>query len=148
MDIPFKPGKMGHMHGFPDQGFMTAVLDDRPLMTGNSAKMAVPETAPVAGQTELHFMQGRYAAAGIVIGMPPPCKRQFIDGIHFFRRKGQSRRSLDDITVFRWLYDRPAIERVLLLILYFKGSGKCFFVFLHFFIGRAKYGFFRYRRYS
>ena len=70
MDITFKTGKVCHMHGLPDQRFMAAVLDNRSLMTGNSAKMTMSKASPVAGQAELHFMQGRHTTTIIIIGMP------------------------------------------------------------------------------
>ena len=99
MDIALEARQMGHALRFPDERFMAAMLDDTPLMAGNGTEMAVAETAALAGQAELHFMESRYAAGGIVIGMPAPLEGQFVNGIHLFRRQGQGRRRLDDEAV-------------------------------------------------
>lgn len=110
MDITFKARKFRHPFRFANEGLLAAVLNDAPLMAGNGTEMTVAETAALAGQAELYFLQGRNPAGSIVIGMPAALEGQFVNGIHLFRRQGQGRRRLDDEAVFRRLDDGLAVK--------------------------------------
>ncbi len=100
MNIAFKSRQLRHPFGLANEGFLAAVLDDASLVAGNGTEMTVAETASLAGQAELYFLQSRNPTGSIVIRMPAALKGQLVNGIHLFRRKGQGRRRLDDEAVF------------------------------------------------
>ena len=146
MNISFKTFQRRHVLRFANEGFMTSVLNDSPLMAGDGTKMAMTEAAALARQTELNLLQGRHAAVFIVIGMPTTRKRQFVNSIHFRRSQWLCRRSLHDKPIFRRLNNRLSVKRVLLFILNFKSFGKFMLIRFNLFIRRAKNGILNIRR--
>jgi hypothetical protein len=70
VDIAFEILVLGELYGFLQDGFLAAALNHTALMIADSTEGAPTIAAPVAGNAELHLLQGRHTALLIIGGMP------------------------------------------------------------------------------
>ena len=124
MDIALEIGQGDEPLRLAQQGLLTPMLDDAPLMRHDGAEMTAAEAAPLADETELDLGDGGHAARLVVYGMPCIAIRQFVDLIHLFRRQGQRRRILHDADLFVLLDEPAPAQGVLLQIFDAEGVGK------------------------
>ena len=96
VDVALEVLLVRHGLGLRQKGFVTARLDDAPLMERQRAEAARAEAAAVGRETEAHLGDCRHAAAFFIRRMIRPAIRQVVDPVHLLLRKRLLRRVLDD----------------------------------------------------